>query len=352
MQLRRLNLLRTQRLNLLRTMLAACLVGSAVAGSPVCAQGANALLNVSYDPTRELYKDVNRHFAADWKARTGQTLSIRTAHGGSGAQARAVLDGLQADVVTLGLAWDIDVLAQHKLLDADWQTRLPNHSVPYTSTVVFLVRKGNPKSLRDWGDLVHDGVEVITPNPKTSSGGRWSYLAAYAWALHRPGGGEPAAEAYLGSLYKHVPVLDTGARGATNTFVQRGEGDVLLAWEDEALLAANDVGRGQFDIVYPSTSIKAEPPVAMVDSVTTRHGTTQLAQAYLRFLFSHEGQELESKHHYRSIDPAVFAEHRADFPAVKTYDVDSLGGWETVQARHFADGGVFDTIYRADPAGK
>lgn len=344
-------------LNLLRTMMAACVAGPAVAGSPTWAlaggaqagrvQGANALLNVSYDPTRELYKDVNQHFAADWKTRTGQTLSIKTAHGGSGAQARAVLDGLQADVVTLGLAWDIDVLAQHKLIDAGWQTRLPNHSVPYTSTVVFLVRKGNPKSLHDWADLVHDGVEVITPNPKTSSGGRWSYLAAYAWALHRPGGGEPAAEAYLAALYKHVPVLDTGARGATNTFVQRGEGDVLLAWEDEALLAANDVGRGQFDIVYPSTSIKAEPPVALVDSVTARHGTTQLAQAYLRFLFSHEGQELASKHHYRSIDPTIFAEHKADFPPVKTYDVDSLGGWETVQARHFADGGLFDTIYGA-----
>ncbi len=334
--------MRRRRLHLICAMTVACLAGPAAG-----AQGTSALLNVSYDPTRELYKDVNQHFAAEWKARTGQAVSIKTAHGGSGAQARAVLDGLQADVVTLGLAWDIDVLAQHKLLDAGWETRLPNHAVPYTSTVVFLVRKGNPKSLHDWADLVRDGVEVITPNPKTSSGGRWSYLAAYTWALHRPGGGEPAAKAYLAALYKHVPVLDTGARGATNTFVQRGEGDVLLAWEDEALLAANDVGRGQFEIVYPSTSIKAEPAVAVVDSVTARHGTGKVAQAYLEFLFSHAGQELASKHHYRAIDPAVFAEHRADFAAVKTYDVAGLGGWKAVQARHFDDGGVFDTIYTA-----
>ncbi|TLU70879.1 sulfate ABC transporter substrate-binding protein [Lichenicoccus roseus] len=306
-----------------------------------------SLLNVSYDPTRELYKDVNQAFAAQWKAKSGQTVEIKTSHGGSGAQARAVMDGLQADVVTLGLAWDIDVLTQRHLLAADWEGRLPNHSVPYTSTVVFLVRHGNPKHLAGWTDLVRDGVEVITPNPKTSSGGRWSYLAAYTWALHQPGASEASAESYLGKLYKHVPVLDTGARGATNTFVQRGEGDVLLAWEDEALLAAHDVGDGQFDVVYPASSIKAEPPVAWVDSVTDKKRTGAVAQAYLRFLFNHQGQELAAKHHYRPIDPAVFAEHKADFPAIKVYDVASLGGWPAVQAKHFADGGVFDSIYSA-----
>nr|WP_321985779.1 sulfate ABC transporter substrate-binding protein [uncultured Lichenicoccus sp.] len=306
-----------------------------------------SLLNVSYDPTRELYKDVNQVFASDWKAKTGQTLDIKTSHSGSGAQARAVLDGLQADVVTLGLAWDIDVLTQRHLLAANWESRLPNHSVPYTSTVVFLVRHGNPKHLDGWADLVRGDVEVITPNPKTSSGGRWSYLAAYSWALHQPGATEASAEAYLGRLYKHVPMLDTGARGATNSFVQRGEGDVLLAWEDEALLATRDVGAGQFDIVYPSSSIKAEPPVAWVDSVTDKKHTGPVAQAYLRFLFSHEGQELAARHHYRPIDPTVFAEHKADFPAIRVYDVAGLGGWPAVQAKHFADGGVFDTIYTA-----
>ena len=311
------------------------------------AETALSLLNVSYDPTRELYKEVNPRFVAAWKAGTGETLSIKTSHGGSGAQARAVLDGLQADVVTLGLAWDIDVLAQHKLLDAGWTARLPNRSVPYTSTVVFLVRHGNPKALHDWGDLVRDGIEVITPNPKTSSGGRWSYLAAYSWALHRPGGSEAAARAYLAALYKHVPILDTGARGATNSFVRRGEGDVLLAWEDEALLASQEVGQGQFDVVYPSSSIKAEPAVAVVDSVAARHGTAKAAQAYLAFLFSHDGQEIAARHHYRPIDAAVFAEHRADFPSVRTYDVDGMGGWQAVQAKHFADGGVFDLITSA-----
>ena len=331
------------------TVLAFAMICAAWAGDPGAArsQDAGALLNVSYDPTRELYKDVNQRFASLWKQRTGQALSIRTSHGGSGAQARSVLDGLQADVVTLGLAWDIDVLAQHRLLDAGWEARLPNHSVPYTSTVVFLVRHGNPKALHDWPDLVRDGVAVITPNPKTSSGGRWSYLAAYSWALHRPGGSEPAARAYLASLYRHVPILDTGARGATNSFVRRGEGDALLAWEDEALLAAHEVGAGQFDVVYPSSSIDAEPAVAWVDSVTQRKGTAKVAEAYLRFLFSHDGQELAARHHYRPIDPAVFAEHKAEFPAVKTYDVAGLGGWARVQATHFADGGVFDSIYTA-----
>jgi len=331
-----------RRLNTSLAALAFCALASVAH-----AQNSASLLNTSYDPTRELYKEVDQRFAAEWKAKTGQTLRIRTSHGGSGAQARAVLDGLQADVVTLGLAWDIDVLAQHKLLDPGWEARLPNHSVPYTSTVVFLVRKGNAKGLHDWADLVRGGVEVITPNPKTSSGGRWSYLAAYTWALHQPGGSEKSARAYLSALYKQVPILDTGARGATNSFVQRGEGDVLLAWEDEALLAARDVGRGQFDIVYPSSSIRAEAPVAWVDSVTARKGTAKAAEAYLQYLFGHDGQEIAARHHYRPIDPAVFAEHKADFPDVKTYDVAGLGGWETVQAKHFADGGVFDSIYTA-----
>ncbi|WP_428377979.1 sulfate ABC transporter substrate-binding protein [Lichenicoccus sp.] len=327
-------------------VLAAALLAGLLGGAPVRAADLS-LLNVSYDPTRELYKDVNQAFAAQWKAKSGQTLDIRTSHGGSGAQARAVMDGLQADVVTLGLAWDIDVLTQRRLLAADWERRLPNHSVPYTSTVVFLVRHGNPKHLDGWADLIRGDVEVITPNPKTSSGGRWSYLAAYSWALHQPGATEASAEAYLGQLYKHVPVLDTGARGATNSFVQRGEGDVLLAWEDEALLAERDVGDGQFDIVYPASSIKAEPPVAWVDSVTDKKHTGPVAQAYLRYLFSHQGQELAAKHHYRPIDPTVLAEHRADFPSIRVYDVASLGGWPAVQAKHFADGGVFDKIYSA-----
>ena len=331
--------------NIVIAMMAACIISSPIPAAR--AQGTSTLLNVSYDPTRELYKDVNQHSEASWKASNGQTIDIKTSHGGSGAQARAVLDGLAADVVTLGLAWDIEVLAQHKLLATGWEARLPNHSVPYTSTVVFLVRKGNPKGLHDWADLVRNGVEVITPNPKTSSGGRWSYLAAYAWALHRPGGSDQTARTYLADLYKHVPVLDTGARGATNTFVQRGEGDVLLAWEDEALLAAKDVGKGQFDIVYPSSSIEAEPAVAWVDSVTDKRKTTKQAKAYLEFLFSHEGQEIAARHHYRSIDPAVLAEHKADFPVLKIYDVAGLGGWKAVQATHFADGGVFDKISTA-----
>jgi sulfate transport system substrate-binding protein len=304
-----------------------------------------ALLNVSYDPTRELYRDVDAAFAAAWKQQTGQTLTIRTSHGGSGAQARSVLDGLRADVVTLGLAHDIDVLAEHRLLAADWADRLPNHSVPYTSTVVFLVRKGNPKHLHDWPDLIRDGVEIITPNPKTSSGGRWSYLAAYTWALHAPGGSEASAESYLRTLYQHVPVLDTGARGSTNTFVQRGEGDVLLAWEDEAQLAVHDLtSKGGYDVVYPSTSIKAEPVVAWVDSTVDPKGDRKVAEAYLRFLYTPQGQELAARHHYRAIDPTVAARHQAEFPNEKTYDVASLGGWNAVHAKHFADGGVFDQI--------
>ena len=331
-------------------LVCAAVVGAHVAAGPGLISTVLAdttLLNVSYDPTRELYRDLNPAFAAAWKRQTGETVTIKTSHGGSGAQARAVLDGLRADVVTLGLAHDVDVLADHRLVAANWADRLPNHSVPYTSTVVFLVRHGNPKHLRDWPDLVHDGVGVITPNPKTSSGGRWSYLAAYTWALHQPGATEADAESYLHKLYAHVPVLDTGARGSTNTFVQRGEGDVLLAWEDEALLASKDLGAGSFDVVYPSSSILAEPVVAWVDSTVGPKGDEKLAEAYLRFLFTPEGQELAARHHYRAIDPVVAARHRAEFPAERTYDVASLGGWRAVHAKHFADGGVFDRISAA-----
>ena len=323
------------------------LVGlSASAHAPARAAGVDTLLNVSYDPTRELYHDIDAHLATAWKARTGDTLSVRTSNGGSGAQARSVLDGLQADVVTLGIASDIDALAAHGLLATDWATRLPNHSVPYTSTIVFLVRAGNPKHIADWPDLVRDGVQVITPNPKTSSGGRWSYIAAYLWALHQPGADEAKAENYLATLYRHVPILDSGARGSTNTFVQRGEGDVLLAWEDEALLAAHDLGgsQGRFDVVYPSSSVVAEPVVAVVDGVARRRGSQAVAEAYLRYLYTPEGQELVARHHYRAIDTAVAARHRADFPAIKTFDVESLGGWAVLQPKHFGPGGVFDTI--------
>lgn len=327
----------------MRLWSAAAIAGGLLILGPISRAAPTSFLNVSYDPTRELYQDVDAAFSAAWKTRTGDMVAIKTSHGGSGAQARSVLDGLHADVVTLGLAHDIDVLADHGLVAHGWADRLPNHSVPYTSTVVFLVRHGNPKHLRDWPDLVRPGVEVITSNPKTSSGGRWSYLAAYTWALHQPGG-EMGAEGYLRSLYAHVPVLDTGARGSTNTFLQRGEGDVLLAWEDEALLASKDLAAGGVDVVYPSTSIEAEPVVAWVDSTVGPKGDRALAEAYLRFLYTPEGQELAARHHYRAIDPTVAARHQADFPPEHTYTVASLGGWTAVHAKHFADGGVFDQI--------
>ena len=306
---------------------------------------ATELLNVSYDPTRELYREFDRTFAAQWRASTGQTIGVRTSNGGSGAQARAVLDGLQADVVTLALAYDIDALAARGLLAKDWATRLPGGATPATSTIVFLVRKGDPKGLRDWGDLVKPGVAVITPNPKTSGGARWNYLAAWGWALRRPGGTEATAEDYLRALFHQVPVLDTGARGATNSFVQRGLGDVLLAWESEALLARDELGPDRFDIVYPSLSILAEPPVAVVDSVVERKGTRAAAEAYLSALYAPAGQVLLARHHFRPRDQAALAGRAAPFPAVPTFDIASLGGWATVHARHFADGGVFDRIY-------
>jgi len=306
------------------------------------------LLNVSYDPTRELYKAENAAFAAQWKAKTGDTVTINQSHGGSGAQSRAVIDGLDADVVTLALAYDIDAIAQKaQLLPANWQGRLPEHSTPYTSTVVFLVRKGNPWHIHDWPDLIKPGIQVITPNPKTSGGARWSYLAAWAYAERKPGGNPDKAKQFVADLYSHVPVLDSGARGSTTTFVNRGIGDVLLSWENEAYLALDQLGRDKFEIVYPSVSILAEPPVAILDKNVDRHGTRKVAEAYLQFLYSKEGQEIEAQNYYRPRDPQVAAEHAKQFPKLPLYTIDDVfGGWTKAQATHFADGGTFDQIYK------
>ena len=317
--------------------------GRALAQAPK----AVTLLNVSYDPTRELYKDINAAYAKYWKEKVGQTLVINQSHGGSGKQARSVIDGLQADVVTLALAYDIDeIAAKAKLLPADWQSRLPDNSTPYTSTIVFLVKKGNPWKIRDWGDLIKPGIEVITPNPKTSGGARWNYLAAWAWALKQPGGSEATARAYIQKLYKQVPVLDTGARGATVTFAQRGLGDVLLAWENEAHLALEEFGP-KFDIVTPSRSILAEPPVALLDKNVDRHGTRTVASGYLKFLYSPLAQDLIGKNHYRPRDPKAAAKYAAKFPNIPLATInDTFGGWQKAQKTHFADGGVFDQIYK------
>jgi sulfate/thiosulfate-binding protein len=305
------------------------------------------LLNVSYDPTREFYDAFNAAFAAQWKRQTGDIVTVNQSHGGSGKQARAVIDGLDADVVTLGLAYDVDALAKHsQLIPADWQTRLPYNSTPYTSTIVFLVRTGNPKGIHDWNDLGKTGVAVITANPKTSGGARWNYLAAWSWAKAQPGGSEATAAAYVRAVYHNVPVLDSGARASTVTFVQRGIGDVLLAWENEALLAVRELGAGKFSIVMPSQSILAEPPVAVVDKVVDKHGTRPVAEAYLKYLYSAEGQELAAKHYFRPRDPAVAAKYASQFPAVKLVTIDGVfGGWTQAQAIHFADGGTFDRIY-------
>jgi sulfate/thiosulfate transport system substrate-binding protein len=302
------------------------------------------LLNASYDPTRELYKDVNQAFAAQWKAQHGDTVAIQMSHGGSGKQARSVVDGLPADVVTLALAYDIDAVADHGLLAKDWQKRLPDNASPYTSTIVFLVRKGNPKGIKDWPDLLKPGVKVITPNPKTSGGARWNFLAAWGYALKQPGGNEAKARAFVRDLYRQVPVLDTGARGATNTFAQRGIGDVLLAWENEALLSQRELGKDGFQIVLPSVSILAEPPVALVDKNVDQHGTREVAQAYLKFLYSPQGQELEAKHFYRPRSAEVAQKYAAQFPKVNTFTIDELGGWRQAQAKFFADGAIFDQI--------
>jgi sulfate/thiosulfate transport system substrate-binding protein len=306
------------------------------------------LLNVSYDPTRELYADINKVFAQRWASETGEQLSIRQSHGGSGKQARSVIDGLKADVVTLALAYDIDAIAESGLIAANWQARLPQNSSPYTSTIVFLVRKGNPKQIRDWDDLVKPGVQVITPNPKTSGGARWNYLAAWGYALDKSGGDEAKAQEFVRSLFKNVPVLDSGARASTITFAQREIGDVLLAWENEAYLAVKELGPTKFDIVGPSISILAEPPVAVVDKVVDRHGSRRQAEAYLNFLYTPEAQELAAKHYYRPRLAEVAARHADQFSQVKLFTIDEkFGGWTATQAKHFADGGVFDKISQA-----
>ena len=324
---------------------AAAAVAAILIAAPAVAADVT-LLNVSYDPTRELYDDYNKAFAKHWEAKTGKKVSVRQSHGGSGKQARTVIDGLQADVVTLALAGDIDALVtQGKLLPANWQGRLPHNSAPYTSTIVFLVRKGNPKGIKDWGDLAKPGVSVITPNPKTSGGARWNYLAGWAWALKQPGGSEATAAEYIRKLYKNVPVLDTGARGSLTTFAQRGIGDVFISWENEAFLAVKEIGVDKFQIVVPSLSILAEPPVAVVDKVALRRGTADVARAYLEYLYSKEGQEIVAKHYYRPRDPEVAAKYAKLFPKVELVTIADFGGWNAVHKKHFADGGVFDEIY-------
>ena len=322
-----------------RCALLALLLGPAAAAS-------QTLLNVSYDPTRGLYQQINAAFVKHWQAKSKQTVTIRQSHGGSGAQARSVIDGLEADVVTLALAYDIDAIAGSGLIAREWQKRLPRNSAPYSSAIVFLVRKGNPKGIRDWGDLVKPGVAVITPNPKTSGGVRWSYLAAWGYALRRPGGGDASAADFVRRLFRNVPVLDSGARGATTTFVQRGLGDVLLAWENEAFLAVKE-SAGKIEIVVPPMSILAEPPVAVVDKVAAKKGTRAVAEAYLQFLYSAEAQEIAAKNFYRPSDPGIAAKHAATFPKTTLFTVEEVfGGWQKAQQRHFAEGGTFDRLYR------
>ncbi|ACP22625.1 sulfate-binding protein precursor (plasmid) [Sinorhizobium fredii NGR234] len=326
----------------------AFLVGSLQLGSIGLAAADTTLLNVSYDPTRELYKDFNAAFAEKWKADTGETVTIQTSHGGSGKQARSVIDGLEADVVTLALEADIDAIAKATgKIPADWKARLENNSAPYTSTIVFLVRKGNPKGVKDWGDLTKEGIQVITPNPKTSGGARWNFLAAWAWARAANGGDDAKAQEYVTQLFKHVPVLDTGARGATTTFVQRGLGDVLLAWENEAYLSLEELGPDNFEIVTPSISIKAEPPVALVDGNVDAKGTRKAAEAYLAYLYSDAGQKLAAKHYYRPFKPELAdPKDTARFADLKLVTIDEFGGWKEAQPKFFADGGVFDQIYK------
>jgi sulfate/thiosulfate transport system substrate-binding protein len=305
------------------------------------------LLNVSYDPTRELYADFNKAFAAQWKAKTGDNVIIKQSHGGAGKQARAVIDGLQADVVTLALAYDIDeISAKAKLIPADWQTRLPNNSSPYTSTIVLLVRKGNPKKIKDWNDLTKPGVSVITPNPKTSGGARWNYLAAWGYALKQNGGDQTKAKEFVKQIYQNVPVLDSGARGSTTTFVERGIGDVFISWENEAFLALKELGPDKFEIIVPSVSILAEPPVTIVDKVVDKRKTREVAQAYLEYLYSEEGQDLAGKHYYRPTSEAAAKKYANLFPKVTLFTIDELfGGWQKAQKEHFSDDGTFDQIY-------
>ena len=306
------------------------------------------LLNVSYDPTRELYQEFNAAFARQWEAKTGNKVTVKQSHGGSGKQARTVIDGLTADVVTLALAYDIDeISAKAKLLPADWQKRLPHNSSPYTSTIVFLVRKGNPTHIKDWDDVAKPGISVVTPNPKTSGGARWNYLAAWGYALKNYGNDEAKAKEFVAKIYKNVPVLDSGARGSTTTFVERGIGDVLLAWENEAFLAVKELGPEKVDIVVPSISILAEPPVTLVDKVADKHGTRKVAQAYLDYLYSEEGQDIAGRNFYRPTDAKVAAKYAAQFPKINLFRIDEVfGGWQKAQKAHFADGGVFDQIYQ------
>ena len=333
-----------------RSLLAGMLAGAIQFSGLGVALADTTILNVSYDPTRELYKDVNEVFAAKWKAESGETLTIQTSHGGSGKQARAVIDGLDADVVTLALQSDIDAIVEKsKKINPDWRKRLENNSSPYTSTIVFLVRKGNPKGIKDWGDLTQEGLQVITPNPKTSGGARWNYLAAWAWANGEFGGDQGKIKNYVADLYSHVPVLDTGARGSTVTFAERGLGDVLLAWENEAYLALDEFGADQFDIVIPPQSILAEPPVAVVDANVDAKGTRKVAEAYLNVLYSEEGQRLAAKHHYRPSKPELVpAGELQKLPELKLVSIDDpiFGGWAKAQPYHFGDGGIFDQIYK------
>lgn len=322
-------------------------------GAPSFAKNVE-LLNVSYDPTRELYSEYNKAFAKYWQQKTGDTVTVKQSHGGSGKQARSVIDGLQADVVTLALAGDIDPIASlGKLLPLNWADRLPSKSTPYTSTIVFLVRKGNPKNIKDWGDLAKPGVSIITPNPKTSGGARWNYLAAWSWALKQPGGSEASAQQFVHKVFKNVPVLDSGARGSTTTFAQRGIGDVLLAWENEAFLTIKELGADKVEIVVPTVSILAEPPVTVVDKNALRHGTREVAQAYLEYLYSNEGQEIAARNYYRPRNEQVLAKYSNVFAKIPTLvTIGDFGGWSKAQARHFADGGVFDKIQEAVAAGQ
>jgi len=332
--------------------LSICLVlGILASGNPVVAPAFGKevkLLNVSYDPTRELYQEFNAAFAKSWKEKTGDTVTVQQSHGGSGKQARAVIDGLPADVVTLALAYDIDSIAEKsKLFPADWQKRLPNNSAPYTSTIIFLVRKGNPKGIKDWDDLIKPGLAVVTPNPKTSGGARWNYLAAWGFALKKFGNDQAQAKAFVAKLFKNVPILDTGARGATTTFVQRGIGDVLISWENEAFLAVKEFGADKLEIVAPSTSILAEPPVTVVDKVAKRKGTEPVAQAYLEYLYSEAGQDIAGRNFYRPRSQKAAAKYESVFPKIELFTVDQVfGGWQQAQKTHFGEGGIFDQIQR------
>jgi sulfate/thiosulfate-binding protein len=324
---------------------ATVVVATGVGPQANAAAGSVTLLNVSYDPTRELYEAYNTAFAKYWKDKTGQDVKINQSHGGSGKQARSVVDGLPADVVTLALAADVDGIATAgKLLPLNWESRLPNNSAPYTSTIVFLVRKGNPKNIKDWGDLIKPGISVITPNPKTSGGARWNYLAGWAWAKHQPGGSDATAKDYVTKLFKNVPVLDAGARGSTTTFVQREIGDVLLAWENEALLAIKELGPGKVEIVVPSLSILAEPSVSVVDKVVLRRGTREVATEYLNHLYSKEGQEIIAKNYYRPRDPEIAAKYASQYPKLNLVTIKEFGGWAKAQSEHFSDKGIFDQI--------